>query len=307
MNPTFSIIVPVYNVEDYLDECLNCLLAQSFHDFEVILINDGSTDNSEAICQEFTNKDPRFLLRTTHNQGQGAARNIGITLAKGQYIYFYDSDDKLSDNLLEKLHNIHTDKNVDIVMFEGDVFGDISTNTFEYKRANNHTNIQLTNYIHNSLIDQSFTPSPCLYSFRKDAVSNLHFLEGIIYEDLAFYLNLTLDHKLSFFVLKEALFHRRVRQNSTMTTAIKEKNAIAALTVFNHISQGTMSETKQLFLKLYYNNVVSFVALAFKWGVPLKYRISLIKCFFILIKQKQVSVKGLIGTIFPELKKFTKS
>ena len=307
MHPIFSVIVPVYNVEDYIEECLNCLLAQSFSDFEVILINDGSTDNSETICQKFTDKDPRFLLKSTPNQGQGAARNIGLELANGKYVYFYDSDDKLEANTLERLYHSHVENDVDMVMFEGDVFGESSSNNFNYTRSDNKANHELSQYIYTSLIEKSFTPSPCLYSIKKSAAANLRFLEGIIYEDLAFYINLTLDNKLKFYVLKEVLFHRRVRANSTMTTGIKEKNAIAAVTVFKHISSGEMSETKWLFLQLYFHNVVSFIALAFNGFTPLKYRAILLKYFLLLAKNGRFSIKAMLTTIFPELKKLTKS
>ena len=306
MNPVFSVIIPIYNVEAYLRDCLDCLTSQSFKSFEVLLINDGSSDNSEVICNEYTEKDARFSLTTTRNQGQGAARNIGLSLAEGQYIYFYDSDDKLATNTLEKLNEIHQKHAVDIVMFDGDVFGESSSNNFTYTRAANHGEVELSKYIDLSLLEQTFTPSPCLYSFRKDAVADLRFIEGIIYEDLAFYVNLTLDNKLSFYVLNEVLFHRRVRLNSTMTTAIQEKNALAAIKVFEHISEGKMSKTKLLFLQLYYNNVVSFVALAFKGVTPFKYRMVLAKYFLFLTRHGKFSVKGLLATIIPELKKVTK-
>src|SRR5690349_8686628 len=93
--PRLSVVVPVYNVERYLDECLASLAAQQVADFEAILIDDGSTDGSAAIAQAYADRDPRFRLISQPNAGLGAARNAGIALAQGEFLAFLDSDDKV--------------------------------------------------------------------------------------------------------------------------------------------------------------------------------------------------------------------
>lgn len=114
----FSIIIPVYNVEKFLVECLESIVSQTFPHFEVICVNDGSTDNSLAILQEYANKDSRFKLISQENQGQGIARNKGIDLAKGEYILFVDPDDFIQPNTLEVLDAKFQQADVDIIQLD---------------------------------------------------------------------------------------------------------------------------------------------------------------------------------------------
>ena len=109
-----SIIVPVYNVETYLEECLDSIQNQTYTDFEVLLVNDGSTDGSKAICERYCQTDKRFRLMNQTNQGQSVARNNGVTASTGEFIAFVDSDDIILSNYLETLMQ-HMGEDVDIV------------------------------------------------------------------------------------------------------------------------------------------------------------------------------------------------
>ena len=100
-NCIISIIVPVYNVEKYLSRCLDSILFQSFPDWECILIDDGSSDNSGKICDEYAQQDDRFIVIHQQNSGVSAARNAGLDIAKGQWFSFVDSDDWIGSNFLE--------------------------------------------------------------------------------------------------------------------------------------------------------------------------------------------------------------
>ena len=111
-----SIVIPVYNVEKYLRDCFDSLLNQTYQDFEVICVDDGSTDESYKTLEEYKNKDNRFILIKQDNQGAGAARNRGIELAKGDYIQFLDSDDYFEPNMLEKLYLTAKKSNADMVV-----------------------------------------------------------------------------------------------------------------------------------------------------------------------------------------------
>ena len=102
-NIKISIIVPLYNVEEYLEECLESIRNQTYTDIEVILVNDGSTDGSKQICERFCQIDSRFRLINQENQGQSVARNRGFKESIGQYIMFVDSDDVINTNVLEVL------------------------------------------------------------------------------------------------------------------------------------------------------------------------------------------------------------
>ena len=120
--PRYSIIVPVYNVEDYLRECLDSILAQdSPSEYEAILVDDGSTDNSGAICDEYAEKHPRFRVIHQENQGLSAARNSGLRAASGEFVLFFDSDDIWAQKLLSSMDDV-VDDAADITLFPFEQF-----------------------------------------------------------------------------------------------------------------------------------------------------------------------------------------
>ena len=104
-SPKISVIIPVYNTEKYLRQCLDTVVAQTLKDIEIILVDDGSTDDSLLICQEYAQKDSRIHVYHQENQGAGPARNYGIKVAKGQYFSFLDSDDLFKLDMLERLYD----------------------------------------------------------------------------------------------------------------------------------------------------------------------------------------------------------
>ena len=103
--PKITVIVPVYKVEDYLHECLDSILAQTFSDFEVILVDDGSPDRSGEICEEYARKDGRITVLHQENRGQAAARNLALKIARGKWICFVDSDDRIHPQMLQLLYD----------------------------------------------------------------------------------------------------------------------------------------------------------------------------------------------------------
>lgn len=113
--PFFSIVIPVYNVGQYLVDCLDSIATQSFNDFEVILVDDGSSDNSKEICESFMSKDSRFVLHTSNHSGVSHARNTGIELAKGQYIAFVDADDLMLPNALTLYYDCISESGAQII------------------------------------------------------------------------------------------------------------------------------------------------------------------------------------------------
>ncbi|MCQ2022958.1 glycosyltransferase, partial [Clostridium butyricum] len=115
-NVQISIIVPIYNTENYLKRCINSIINQNITNFEVILINDGSTDNSRKICEEYSKLYENIRLINQENLGQAYARNLGITEAKGKYIGFVDSDDYIDKNMYSNLVNIAESNRCDIAV-----------------------------------------------------------------------------------------------------------------------------------------------------------------------------------------------
>ena len=105
MNSKVSIVVPIYNTAKYLEKCLDSIINQSYQNLEIILINDGSTDNSGKIAEKYAKKDPRIVVIHQKNQGQSTARNIGLKRASGDFIGFIDGDDEITPDFIEKLVN----------------------------------------------------------------------------------------------------------------------------------------------------------------------------------------------------------
>ena len=118
MNPLISLVIPVYNVEKYLDKCMESVLAQTYDNYEVILVDDGSTDNSGKMCDEYAERDSRVTVYHQKNSGVSVARNVGIENAKGEFISFIDSDDWVDESYLEKLVNAQIKYNADLTICE---------------------------------------------------------------------------------------------------------------------------------------------------------------------------------------------
>jgi glycosyltransferase involved in cell wall biosynthesis len=114
--PIISIIIPVYKVEKYLHRCLDSILAQTFADFECILVNDGSPDNSPAICDDYANRDSRIVVMHQENKGVAVARDAGLKKAQGEFIHFVDSDDWIEPKALELLYKKQQETEADIVL-----------------------------------------------------------------------------------------------------------------------------------------------------------------------------------------------
>lgn len=117
VQPVVSVVIPIYNVKRFIDRGLSCILSQSYHDFEIILSDDGSTDGGYSMCLKWAEKDSRIRVIHQENKGAGAARNHGIEEAKGDFIYFFDIDDEISPFLLEYCVRTMDEQNVDFICF----------------------------------------------------------------------------------------------------------------------------------------------------------------------------------------------
>ena len=124
VNPVISIIIPIYNQEKYVGKCIRSVLSQSSQDFEIILVNDGSTDKSLKICQKYAKQDSCISIIDKKNEGLAFARRDGVMRAKGEYLCFLDSDDYLALKTLESLYDIVLEKNVDVAIGSCDVVYD---------------------------------------------------------------------------------------------------------------------------------------------------------------------------------------
>lgn len=214
MNCTISIIVPVYNAEKYLNRCIDSILAQTYTDFELLLINDGSKDNSGKICDEYVNKDSRVRVFHKENAGVSKARNLGLDSALGEWITFVDSDDWVREDFLEKRLELALKENVDIVYCD-----------FEYVYATHCVYCQTAEQICGKAeMVNSWILSRMMYSWMilvKKELFNKHQLRYI--EGLKFGEDFNLIIKLVLYAnkvchIKEALyFYNKQNEGSAMT------------------------------------------------------------------------------------------
>jgi len=221
IRPKVSVIIPVYNAEKYLRQCLDSVANQTLQDIEIICVDDGSTDESLNIIEEYIKKDNRFQVLHQHNQYAGVARNNGMVNAKGEYIIFLDADDFFEITMLEVLYNATETNNVDIVICGADRYND-KTNQFlpmpwilkkEYLPKKEIFNAHdIPNYIF-----QFTTGAPWNKLFRKEFLdkTNLRFQATQRANDIYFsFLNIVLADKIK--IVAEVLVHYRINTGTNL-------------------------------------------------------------------------------------------
>lgn len=182
MNDLISIIVPVYNSEKYLDECLNSILKQIYANLEIILVDDGSTDDSGLMCDKFAKKDKRVSVFHTDNNGQSSARNLGISNANGKYITFIDSDDYVEPSFIKFLYDNLVEHNVDISCCGYSMF--YPNGKFVNKgKKNIQVKLDRENSIKYLIVNGLISDSPCNKLFKKELFSSIQFPMNKVYED----------------------------------------------------------------------------------------------------------------------------
>lgn len=181
-----SIIVPVYNVREYLRECLDSLVKQDFDSYEVILVNDGSTDGSDLMCKEYADKYHYIRYFSQENKGQSAARNFGMCYATGEYILFVDSDDYVANDTCEVLYDNAKKYDADIII--GDILNEkseIQKNPFFRYIPSENKRITTREYCEEAFSYGIYDIVPWIRLVRKSYLTenNIEFLEGCYYED----------------------------------------------------------------------------------------------------------------------------
>lgn len=225
MGCKLSIIVPVYNVEKYIESCIYCFVNQrgvSTSDFEIIIVIDGSTDRSEYIITNYDWKDCNYIIYKQKNKGLSGARNTGLDLAKGEYIWFVDSDDTISCDSVATIFRYITNGTADVL-------------NIGYSEVHNGTetiSIEPKNIIDNRelLNNGCCVPAP-FHVFRHDFLihNKLKFMEGIYHEDMEFTPRcIYLAKEIS--IIKQILYQYQIRDGS-ITTTIRSKRAFDYLTV----------------------------------------------------------------------------
>lgn len=231
-----SIIVPVYNVEMYLPQCIDSILAQSYSNIEVILVDDGSTDSSLSICREYAERDERIRVYHQNNMGVSAARNTGISNARGEYIAFVDSDDLIRQDYIEKLIFDLSENNADISACDLLRFNDmnepdlLSTEENDEKIFLSGKEAALAVYTGQSKLHIAVWAK----IIKKSLFAGMEFPVGKIHEDDA--LTPRLLYKANKIVYSEnKMYLHRKRQNSIMEVGFSEKRFDAIEAIDNNI------------------------------------------------------------------------
>lgn len=196
MSVIISLIVPVYQVEKYLKRCIKSIQEQEFKDFECILIDDGSTDDSGLICDQYASIDNRFKVIHKKNGGLSSARNVALDIIKGQYICFLDSDDMIHPQMLEILYKKLLQTNSDIVSTPLQVFKTENIDALFIDNVKLEV-LDKKQFIENLFPDNfgKISVTACGKLYRKEIFDNFRFPEGVIYEDLHVYLDILLKCK----------------------------------------------------------------------------------------------------------------
>jgi glycosyltransferase involved in cell wall biosynthesis len=240
--PKVSIIVPTYNAQQWLETCVNSVICQSFTDWQLILVDDGSTDSSSQICDKFASLDSRISAIHKKNGGLSSARNYGIKHAIGDFIFFIDADDAIHNQTLEFLCSMQSKTNADIC-----IGGAI------YATSHNFGKLDFNNqqtYLYDEIIAKilyqcpGFINSACNTLFKRELFNNLSFSEGTWYEDLDFFYKIY--HRASKIShSKQITYLYRANPNSYMNTWSHERLDVLCV-VDNMVEYMAKNETTEL-------------------------------------------------------------
>lgn len=258
-----SIVIPVYNLAQYIEKCLNSILNQPFKDYEIICVNDGSTDNSLEVLKKYEGK---IVIIDKENEGSGVARNAGIDRAKGEYILFVDGDDWLEENVLEKMVSKADELTTDILFFGGLSYYDNKGQNGGYSKN------KLPRKYFNKVVSAKdvkkdifkFPSTPWSKLYRRDFLlkNNIRFQNIKVGQDqLPFFHSMISAGR--FAILPENLYcYRKNRQGSAMT--VKKKKNFSPIYVFYGIENlliklGKLDEYKYIFANRYFSKATSWL------------------------------------------------
>lgn len=265
-----SVIIPVYNVEKYLKQCLDSVLAQTYSNYEVILVDDGSMDRSSQICDDYAASDSRIRCIHKENGGASTARNTGLDAATGEFVFFLDSDDWLDAQALEKLLSSIEKSEIDFSFCEAyavdEETGEISCKNYTYHR---NYGIDSAQTIFSEMVSKKeFHVAVWMILYRREFLlrSTLRFVEKIMYEDCVFAYQVYKQANIAAHV-HEYLYHRRYRKNSVMTSKKTVHNFISAKSAYEEVlslwkSFGEDDKDKPYVSRIAYNAINNYRVLS---------------------------------------------
>lgn len=259
MKDKVSIIIPIYNVEPYLERCLNSVLAQTWTEWECILINDGSKDNSPAIARKYVEKDNRFVLISQENRGLSAARNRGIRKSSGMYICFLDSDDFLAPNFLERMLKCIVSNQADVTVCRYIRFGEQ-----DIPQKNNRNGMEeilspLQAVKKVLVARERYMITAWGKIYKRELFDDIEYPEGKVHEDE--FVTYKIYAKCQKIVtISDKLYYYFVRGNSIMGQyTVKRLDILEAFRDSIYFIQNTMPELyEQVFLNYLFNLAIAY-------------------------------------------------
>lgn len=240
--PKISIIVPVFNVEAYLEKCVDSVLNQTFIDFEVILVNDGSTDSSGEICDRYANQDERVVVFHQNYKGVSAARNAGVQAARGDYIGFVDSDDYIDQNMFSELYRLcqETGSQIAVCKLGREIDGELVNRSHE----TNQIEMDHEEAMRQLFIGSLYRFSLCNKLFKKDCFQGVQFPEGRIHEDLS--TTYKLFANANQVVYKNFIGYVYVKRNNSILTSRYDEKRLDSFMAWNEIIEFIKTNYPQL-------------------------------------------------------------
>lgn len=243
MDVLVSVVIPVYNVEKYVADCLDSVIAQTLTDIEIICINDCSTDGSRAVVESYLEKDARISLYDNEvNRGLATTRNRGLDRAKGKYVYFLDSDDMIERNALQELYSAAERDDLDAAVFAARfIFEDESmrpkfgSNPAAYK--GDYPDVMNGQELYKKWMELwDWMPSQPRYFYRREFLvdNKIRYIDGMLHEDETFAFDV-LMHAERIRLLKEEYFIRRFRASSIMSSTPTMRNVDGCITILSHV------------------------------------------------------------------------
>lgn len=234
-----SVIVPIYRVEKYLRKCIDSILEQSYKDIELILVDDGSDDSCPQICDDYAGTDSRIKVIHKENGGLSSARNAGMQIARGKYIWFVDADDLISGNIKEELIPMLNKYQPDIIVFDAEAFNETNEtwNLNYYDRKNKIKDFEMMSgkdFFKMYYLLDAYRDSACLNIYKKVFLdkNNIRFPSGEICEDIAFTFEVYMTAETMKYV-PHTYYKRRYRNQSITTGGNNEKK----INSFFHVLQ----------------------------------------------------------------------
>ncbi|MBO4699783.1 glycosyltransferase family 2 protein [bacterium] len=303
--PKISIIIPVYNVEKYLRECLDSCVNQTLEDIEIICVDDCSTDNSYKILEEYQQKDSRIrIFQQEENKKQGAARNKGLEVATGEYVWFVDSDDYIDTKACQILYDAIKEFDVNMLCFSAIQFSEENrTKKFFYPK--HFQGVQINKVYHpqtnwKEIHFSNLNPTVWAYITKKGVIQNFKFREGVVYEDMDLTPILLASVDSFCYIPYTAYFYRTNPSSTTqvpLTQKVLEDYIASTINLSKFVVQNNIP--KKHFLYIYFLQRIPGSFNRYKNNVRLKP--NNIECL-ILLNDKYLSD---INKIYPKHKKYS--